>query len=94
MRWGRYWIILSLRFTASAPVGIVGAVASGNQLTLTDTERVVTVAMPVDQQQLARHGAAVRVELPDGSTTGGKITDTGRWSCRSAHCSASSARPR
>nr|WSX78515.1 peptidoglycan-binding protein [Streptomyces sp. NBC_00899] len=61
----------------SAPVGIVGAAATGDLLALTGTERVVTVAMPVDQEQLARHGTSVRVELPDGSTTGGRITDVG-----------------
>lgn len=61
----------------NAPAGIVGATATGDLLTLTGTERVVTVAMPVDQEQLARHGAAVRVGLPDGSTTGGKITEIG-----------------
>lgn len=57
--------------------GIIGAPAEGELLALSGTKRVVTVAMPVAQQQLAREGAAVRVRLPDGTTTGGKVTDVG-----------------
>lgn len=57
--------------------GIIGAPAEGELLALSGTERVVTVAMPVAQQQLAREGAAVRVRLPGGTTTDGKVTDVG-----------------
>lgn len=57
--------------------GIIGAPAEGELLALSGTKRVVTVAMPVAQQQLAREGAAVRVRLPGGTTTGGKVTDVG-----------------
>lgn len=58
-------------------LGIIGAPAEGPLLTLSGTERVVTVDMPVAQQQLARQGAAVRVQLPDGTATTGKVTDVG-----------------
>ncbi|MCX5121993.1 peptidoglycan-binding protein [Micromonospora sp. NBC_00362] len=57
--------------------GIIGAPAEGELLALSGTERVVTVAMPVAQQQLARKGAAVHVWLPGGTTTSGKVTDVG-----------------
>lgn len=57
--------------------GIIGAPAEGELMTLSGTERVVTVAMPVAQQQLARKGAAVRVRLPGGTTTEGKVDDVG-----------------
>ncbi|WP_406450823.1 peptidoglycan-binding protein [Streptomyces sp. NBC_00876] len=57
--------------------GIIGAPAEGELLTLSGTQRVVTVDMPVAQQQLARKGATVRVRLPGGATTGGKVTRVG-----------------
>ncbi|MBL7260386.1 peptidoglycan-binding protein [Paractinoplanes lichenicola] len=40
----------------------------------TGTTMVATVALDVDDQRLARKGAAVEVEMPDGSTAAGKIT--------------------
>ncbi|MDX3852283.1 peptidoglycan-binding protein [Streptomyces sp. AK02-01A] len=65
----------SVRVTET--LGIIGAPAEGPLLTLSGTERVVTVDMPVAQQQLAREGAAVRVQLPGGAPTDGKVTDVG-----------------
>ncbi|GID23578.1 peptidoglycan-binding protein [Paractinoplanes abujensis] len=44
-------------------------------LKTTGTTMVATVPLDVDDQRLARKGAAVEVEMPDGSTTPGKITD-------------------
>ncbi|MEU3187025.1 peptidoglycan-binding protein [Streptomyces sp. NPDC006923] len=65
----------SVRVTET--LGIIGAPAEGPLLTLSGTERVVTVDMPVAQQQLAREGAAVRVQLPGGAPTDGRVTDVG-----------------
>ncbi|GAA3004751.1 peptidoglycan-binding protein [Streptomyces fulvorobeus] len=58
-------------------LGIIGAPAEGPLLTLSGTERIVTVDMPVAQQQLARKGASVRIQLPGGATTDGKVTRVG-----------------
>ncbi|KKZ72996.1 hypothetical protein VO63_15410 [Streptomyces showdoensis] len=57
--------------------GIVGAPAEGPLLRLSGTRRVVTVDMPVGRQQLARGGAAVRVRLPGGKATDGKVSRVG-----------------
>ncbi len=46
-------------------------------LTYTGTGRLVTVALPVADQQYVRPGATVTVELPDGSTVSGRITSVG-----------------
>jgi peptidoglycan hydrolase-like protein with peptidoglycan-binding domain len=43
-------------------------------LRTTATARVATVTLDVDDQRLAKVGAAVEVTLPDGSTTPAKIT--------------------
>jgi peptidoglycan hydrolase-like protein with peptidoglycan-binding domain len=59
------------RITAQlgAPAGSICA-ASG-------TERVVTVSVPVSQEQLARQGAKVSVQLPGGVTTSGHVSQVG-----------------
>ncbi|MER8044798.1 peptidoglycan-binding domain-containing protein [Streptomyces sp. NPDC094032] len=57
--------------------GIVGAPAEGPLLHLSGTRRVVTVDMPVGRQQLAGNGAAVRVQLPGGKATDGKVSRVG-----------------
>ncbi|WP_405851760.1 peptidoglycan-binding protein [Streptomyces sp. NBC_00090] len=57
--------------------GIIGAPAEGPLLKLSGTRRVVTVDMPVGRQQLAGNGAAVRVRLPGGRTTDGKVSRVG-----------------
>nr|WP_221381168.1 peptidoglycan-binding protein [Actinoplanes polyasparticus] len=41
----------------------------------TGTSMVATVGLEVDDQRLARRGAAVDVEMPDGSTARGRIAD-------------------
>ncbi|MEV4113910.1 peptidoglycan-binding protein [Nonomuraea sp. NPDC049695] len=46
-------------------------------LTVTGTRRVVQVDLDVADQQLARKGARVTVELPGGASAKGKITDVG-----------------
>ncbi|MBM2618672.1 peptidoglycan-binding protein [Actinoplanes sp. LDG1-06] len=57
----------------SAEVGAV--VQPGTEvLRTTGTTMVATVPLEVDDQRLARKGATVDVEMPDGSTGKGKIT--------------------
>ncbi|NUS12733.1 MAG: peptidoglycan-binding protein [Streptomyces sp.] len=55
----------------------LGAPAQGQVATVSGTDRVVTVNLPVDRQTLARKGAAVSVGLPDHTTTAGRITSVG-----------------
>jgi Membrane-fusion protein len=55
----------------------LGGVARGEVLTATGTTRQVVVNLPVTQQELARIGDQVRVRLPGGNTTTGKITEIG-----------------
>lgn len=57
--------------------GVLGSPAGGKVLTATDTVRQVTVDMPVTQQELAKVGQQVQVELPGGKTSSGKITSIG-----------------
>ncbi len=57
--------------------GVLGAAASGVLLSLSSTRRQVAVQLPVEQQQLAKVGAAVTVALPGGGTTAGRITWVG-----------------
>jgi peptidoglycan hydrolase-like protein with peptidoglycan-binding domain len=54
----------------------VGGQAQGEVLTYTGTSRVVTVELDMDDQRMARKGAAVSVKLPDGKTVAGKIAKT------------------
>lgn len=56
----------------------VGDQAQGPLFTYTGTTREVTVALDVQYQRLARKGASVTVELPDGSTGAGVISDVGK----------------
>jgi len=55
----------------------LGGTARGEVLTATGTTRQVTVNLPVTQQELAKVGDQVRVRLPGGTTTTGKITELG-----------------
>jgi peptidoglycan hydrolase-like protein with peptidoglycan-binding domain len=57
--------------------GGLGDRAGGKILTATDTVRQVTVDLPVTQQDLAKIGRKVQVELPGGRSSGGKITAIG-----------------
>ena len=56
-----------------------GAAAQpGEEVMKTTSARpVVTVSLAVDKQSLARRGASVKVELPDGDVVNGRITDVG-----------------
>jgi hypothetical protein len=56
---------------------VVGGPASGTVLSYTGTTRIVTVPLPVGDQQLAVKGAKVGVELPGGGTTSGTIESVG-----------------
>jgi putative peptidoglycan binding protein len=46
-------------------------------MTLSGTRRLVTVDLPVAQQQVVKPGAAVQVQLPNGATTPGHVSDVG-----------------
>lgn len=56
----------------------VGSVPREAVLTTTSTRRVVGVELEPGELRLARRGARVRVELPDGRTVRGRITEVGR----------------
>ncbi|WP_231332324.1 peptidoglycan-binding protein [Actinomadura graeca] len=56
----------------------VGGRPGGAVLTYTGTARVVGVDLDVRYQRLAKKGAKVEVELPDGGTTTGRITSVGK----------------
>ncbi|WP_131738819.1 peptidoglycan-binding protein [Actinomadura roseirufa] len=56
----------------------VGDRTGGPALTYTGTTRVVGVDLDVQYQRLAKKGAEVRIELPDGGTTKGTITSVGK----------------
>ncbi|MFC4063404.1 peptidoglycan-binding protein [Actinoplanes subglobosus] len=51
--------------------------AAGTILTASGTTRQVTVQLPVGSQRLAVPEAAVRIELPGGASTTGRITEVG-----------------
>lgn len=55
----------------------VGGAAGGPVLTVTGTAREITIALDATRQTLVAVGDAVEVELPDGSTTPGHITEVG-----------------
>jgi peptidoglycan hydrolase-like protein with peptidoglycan-binding domain len=56
----------------------VGGRPSGPLFTYTGTSRVVSVDLDVQYQRLAKKGAEVSIELPDGGTTKGTITKVGK----------------
>ncbi|MFC4908964.1 peptidoglycan-binding protein [Actinomadura gamaensis] len=56
----------------------VGDRASGPLLTYTGTTRVVTIDLDVKYQRLAKIGATVSIDLPDGGSTKGTISDVGK----------------
>jgi len=55
-----------------------GDPVSGPLFTYTGTSRVVSIDLDVKYQRLAKKGAEVSIELPDGGTTNGTITKVGR----------------
>lgn len=54
--------------------GTVGGAAQGKLLSVSGTNRVVTVTLEVSDQRLAVKGAQVGVELPNGKSATGTIT--------------------
>lgn len=51
--------------------------AAGAICTASSTQRIVTVSVPVSQEQLAGQGAKVSVQLPGGVTTTGRLSRVG-----------------
>jgi putative peptidoglycan binding protein/HlyD family secretion protein len=47
-------------------------------LTVNDTRPIVHVDLDASKQSLAKQGAAVKVELPNGKTVAGRITEVGK----------------
>jgi peptidoglycan hydrolase-like protein with peptidoglycan-binding domain len=56
----------------------VGGAAQGPVMTVTAGRQVVTVDLATSDQGDVKDGDAVTVELPDGTETGGKVTNVGR----------------
>ncbi|WP_320776849.1 peptidoglycan-binding domain-containing protein [Streptomyces sp. CRN 30] len=54
-----------------------GAAPSGPLLSWTATERVVTVDLEAQYEDLVEAGTAAEITLPDGGTVQGKVTDVG-----------------
>jgi peptidoglycan hydrolase-like protein with peptidoglycan-binding domain len=70
------------------------AVAPGAQVAdLSSTYREITVALDADRQELARVGAGVTVDLPNGRTAQGRITDVGKVATKPASEGASATIP-
>ncbi|TMR20495.1 peptidoglycan-binding protein [Nonomuraea turkmeniaca] len=57
---------------------VPGANAGGTVLTASGTERIVTVALPVSEQTIARKGGKVRIVLPGGKTATGRVSSVGK----------------
>ncbi|SFJ46939.1 HlyD family secretion protein [Streptosporangium canum] len=63
---------------AKAGVAVGDSVAPGRQVfTVTGTDRLVHLDLDVADQAMARKGAKVKVELPGGGTTAGKVVMVG-----------------
>jgi peptidoglycan hydrolase-like protein with peptidoglycan-binding domain len=56
---------------------ILGAPGGGAVLTASGTERRISVDLPVSKQDIVRKGAKVRITLPGGKTTTGRISSVG-----------------
>jgi len=56
---------------------VLGGQAQGNLMTATGRSRLVTVKLPVNQQELAVNKAKVQIELPGGKSTTGRISEVG-----------------
>jgi peptidoglycan hydrolase-like protein with peptidoglycan-binding domain len=56
---------------------VPSAPAAGRVLTASGTGRQVTVKLPVASQQLAERNAPVRIELPGGTSTTGRVSEVG-----------------
>ncbi|WPO69546.1 peptidoglycan-binding domain-containing protein [Streptomyces sp. KN37] len=66
-----------------------GVALSGNLLTWTGTERIVGVDLDVQFEDLVDNGTKATVELPDGNTVQGEVTDIGTPSTSRGDDSAS-----
>ena len=67
--------------TAARVTGLragLGAPATGPVIQASSTARTVSVALNPDLQSKVRAGDRVRITLPDGSTTPGRVTSVGR----------------
>jgi peptidoglycan hydrolase-like protein with peptidoglycan-binding domain len=65
------------RLRIQSVAGVLGGPADLQVLQATGAQRIVTVPLPVDRQQLARTGGKVGLELPGGVRTTGHISDVG-----------------
>ncbi|RJL34644.1 hypothetical protein D5H75_07290 [Bailinhaonella thermotolerans] len=63
---------------ADAKIAVGDRAAQGQALTVTSTRRLVHVDLDATKQNLAKKGAEVGIELPDGSRTAGRIAEVGR----------------
>ncbi|MEV7286203.1 peptidoglycan-binding domain-containing protein [Streptomyces sp. NPDC093252] len=72
--------------TASSP----GAVAGGEVLTWTGTERIVSVDLDPRHEDLVEEGSRATVRLPDGGTVAGEITAIGTAGSGASGASGSS----
>jgi peptidoglycan hydrolase-like protein with peptidoglycan-binding domain len=70
-------VLAPARLRVASLTAHLGDQATGPALTYTGTRRVVTVALDVALQRLARRGAAAAVTLPNGSTVGGTVATVG-----------------
>jgi peptidoglycan hydrolase-like protein with peptidoglycan-binding domain len=66
----------------AASGGPAGEQSPAPLMTTTSTRRIVTVDLETTQFALARKGARVRVEMPDGTNVAGTITRVGRIATR------------
>ncbi|QXJ21449.1 peptidoglycan-binding protein [Actinomadura graeca] len=56
---------------------LLGGSARGALYTASSTRRLITVNLPVSQQEIVRKGAKARVTLPGGKTTTGRVSSIG-----------------
>jgi peptidoglycan hydrolase-like protein with peptidoglycan-binding domain len=66
----------------AASGGPAGEPSPAPLMTTTSTKRIVTVDLETTQYGLARKGAGVQVEMPDGTDVAGTITRVGRIATR------------
>ncbi len=67
-----------IRVTAVHPLAGATVVGGAAVLDVTSTDPIVNVSLPVSQTYLVKTGDAVRVTLPDGTTTSGTVTAVGQ----------------
>ena len=74
---GRVVFLPGPRRVGQVTATLGGPAGAGPVLTTTSTQRVVTVKLDAEKQSYAVVGAAVQIDLPDGTTTSGRITTVG-----------------